>query len=213
MASSVLNDIYKVYITYKGEDILLPQTPDSIEISNEDKTASETLVKGRPFTYGQLDGPQTFKFNFEITKKTYPYTFKEAVKGIRFFTDLVWYIKQDREPIELTIIRTHDEPSTHVKVFLQDYPYKEEADNLSDYIFSVTFIEYHPQKNQELPYVGSSERHHLLVAGDSSEWSSENKGAQQDALNGTTADEKFRESLNEHRQKEWDNLAKENQVA
>lgn len=206
MASSVLNDIYKVYITYKGEDILLPQTPDSIEIANEDNTQSVTLANGRPFTYAQLDGPQTFTFNFEITTKAYPYQFEEAIKGIRFFTDLVWYIKQDREPIELTIIRTHDEPSTHVKIYLQDYSYKEEADNLSDYIFSVKFIEYHPQVNQELPYVSSSERHHLLVAGDAVGWDAESKGASQKAVDDANAADMERIANNEHRLKEWEGL-------
>lgn len=194
--SSVLTDIYKVYLTVRGEDILLPQTPDSIEISNDDKTQIEQLVNGMPFTYPQLDGPQTFKFNFEVTKQTYPYTFKEAVKGIRYFTDLVWNIKAWREPIELTIIRTHGQPSTHSRVYLMDYPYKEEADNLSDYIFSVSFVEYYPQKNQELQ---TTETHHLLIAGEATGWSAENKGAVQQAVGDANSAAKAKEEFQQQR--------------
>ncbi len=193
---SVLSDIYKVYLTVKGEDILLPQTPDKIEISNEDKTQVLTLVNGRPFTVPQLDGPQTFKFDFEITRQTYPYTFEEAVKGIRFFTDLVWQIKQDREPIELTIIRTRGEPSTHATVLLQNYPYVEEADNNSDYIFSVSFVEYYPQKNQELQ---TTETHHLLVAGEATGWSEEIKGAAKMAVGQANSDAQIEQNAQEQR--------------
>ncbi len=203
---NVISDIYKVYLTVKDEDILLPQTPASITISNADNTIEEKLVNGRPFTIAQLDGAQTFKFEFSITKEAYPFTFKDALKGIRYYTDLVWQIKEDREPIGLTIIRTHGQPSTCVTVLLQDYSYIEDYDDLNDYTFSVTFVEYHPQKNQELPYSPSSERHHLLVAGEATGWSAEIKGAVQQAVGTATAEDLERAEHLASRRKEWESL-------
>ncbi len=202
---NVISDIYKVYLTVKDEDILLPQTPASITISNEDKTKLETLVNGQPFTIAQLDGAQTFKFDFSITKEAYPFTFKDDLQGIRFYTDLVWGIKNDREPIELTIIRTHDQPSTHVTVLLQDYSYVEDYEDLNDYTFSVTFVEYHPQKNQELPYSPSAERHHLLVAGEAKGWSAEVKGATKTAVGSATTDDQIKYEQVQARREQWQN--------
>lgn len=203
---NVISDIYKVYLTVKGEDILLPQTPASITISNEDKTKQETLVNGRPFTIPQIDGAQTFKFEFSITKEAYPFTFKDALKGIRYYTDLVWQIKEDRQPIGLTIIRTHGQPSTCVTVLLQDYSYIEDYDDLNDYTFTVTFVEYHPQKNQELPASAEPERHHLLVAGEATGWSSEIKGAVKEAVGTATTDDLERAKHLASRRKEWESL-------
>lgn len=203
---SFLTDVHQVYLTVKGEEILLPQTPGSITISNADKTKEETLVNGRPFTIAQYDGSQTFKFDFVITKQAYPYTFEEALKGIRFYTDLVWQIKVDRQPIELTIIRKHGQPSTHVKVLLKDYSYIEDSEDLSDYTFSVTFVEYHPQKNQELPYMPSQERHHLLVAGENTGWSAENKGTIGKAVGVATQEDIEKAEQLASRRKEWESL-------
>lgn len=203
---SVLQDLYKVYLTVKGEEILLPQTPASITISNQDNTKQETMVNGRPFTMAQIDGAQTFKFDFSITREVYPFTFKEALKGIRYYTDLLWQIKEDREPIGLTIIRTHNQPSTNVTVLLQDYSYVEDYEDLNDYTFSVSFIEYHPQKNQELPYSPSAERHHLLAAGEATGWSAEIKGAVRQAVNVATTDDLLRAKHIASRRKEWESL-------
>lgn len=159
----VLTDIYKVYIN----NVLLPQTPESITISNSNNNEVITLANGQSFTLPRLDSPQKFEFEFEITQKAYPWTFQEAMHGIRFFTDMVWQIKQDRNPIPLTITRTRGQPPTNVTVLLDDYSYTEDANNASDYKFKVTFTEWHPQNNQELD---TNITHHLITAGYARGW-------------------------------------------
>lgn len=161
-----MSDAYKFYIN----DILLPQTPASITISNANHNDVFVLANGRPFTVPKFDGPQTFEFEFEITQKAYPYTFKDSLEGIRFYTDLVWQLKQDRDPITLTIIRSRNQPSTCVTVLLDDYSYTEDAENASDYIFKIKFTEYHPQNNQELDV---EVQHHLVTAGQARGWADE----------------------------------------
>lgn len=157
------SDIYKFYIN----DVLLPQTPSSFTISNDNKNEVVTLANGLPFTVAKYDGAQKFEFEFDITQKAYPFTFKEELQGIRFYTDLVWKLSMDREPVTLTIIRSHGQPSTCVTALLDDYSYTEDAENAGDYTFKISFTEYHPQNNQELD--GQIE-HHLITAGNARGW-------------------------------------------
>lgn len=162
-----LTKVYRFYLTVNGNDILLPQTPGSFTISNKNKNEEFTMANGRPFTLPRFDGAQTFEFEFEITTKAYPYTFADSLEGIRFYTDLVWQIKQDRNPITLTILRSRNQPSTCVHVLLDDYSYTEDAENGNDYIFKLKFTEHHPQNNQELDV---EVKHHLITAGDARGW-------------------------------------------
>lgn len=161
-----MNDLTLVYKFFIN-DIQLPQTPGSFTISNSNQNETVILANGRPFTIPRLDGPQKFEFEFEITTKAYPYTFKDALEGIRFYTDLVWQIKQDRNPVVLKIIRSQNQPPTCVTVLLDDYSYTEDAENANDYIFKVSFTEYHPQNNQELDV---QIEHHLITAGEARGW-------------------------------------------
>lgn len=162
-----LTNVYRFYLTVNGTDILLPQTPGSFTISNKNNNEEFTMANGHPFTLPRLDGAQKFDFEFEITTKAYPYQFADAREGIRFYTDLVWQIKQDRNPIGLTIIRSRGEPSTCVNVILDDYSYTEDAENGNDYVFKISFTEYHPQNNQELDI---EIKHHLITAGYARGW-------------------------------------------
>lgn len=158
-----LTNVYKFYLN----DILLPQTPGSFTISNQNNNEEIQLANGNPFTLALLDGAQKFEFEFEITTKAYPYTFSDALEGIRFYTDLVWQLKQDRNPILLTILRSRGQPSTCVHVLLDDYSYTEDAENANDYTFKLSFTEYHPQNNQELDIRA---KHHLITAGNARGW-------------------------------------------
>lgn len=158
-----VSNIYRFYIN----DILLPQTPASFTISNENNNETVMLANGRPFTIAKLDGAQTFEFEFEITQKAYPYTFSDALEGIRFYTDLVWQLKEDRNPVRLTILRSRGQPATCVNALLWDYSYVEDADNAGDYTFKLVFKEYHPQNNQELDV---QIEHHLITAGNARGW-------------------------------------------
>lgn len=140
---------YQVYIN----NTLLPQTPTAITISNSNHNEEITLANGQSYTLLKLDGCQTFEFDFEIPLETNTLTFDNSLEGIRFYTDLVWTLKSKREPIRLTILRTNEQPSTDVRVALEDYSYVEDAENSNAYTFSLKFIEYSPQINQQVSAV------------------------------------------------------------
>lgn len=162
MSNSTAN-IYQFWI----EDVLLPQTPVSFTISNHNKNEEITLANGRPFTLPQLDGAQKFEFEFEFTTQDYSWQFTDTKEDIRFYTDFFWRIKDNRNPVNLTIIRSRGEPSTCVTVLLDDYSYTEDAENGNDYTFKLSFTEYHPQNNQELDV---DIQHHLITAGNARGW-------------------------------------------
>lgn len=151
---------YKVYV----DNVLLPQTPSAITISNNNHNEEITLANGRVFTPLKLDGCQTFEFDFEIPLKKNKVTFDHELKGIRFYTDLVWNIKAKREPIRLTIERTNGQPNTDVRVILQDYSYTEDAENGNAYTFSLKFTEYAPQINQLVSAVGHVSGSYRVIA-------------------------------------------------
>lgn len=173
---SVISEIYQIMLTYKDYQIItLPQTPEKITVSNEDNTIVETMVNGMPFTIPQRDGPKTYKFDFSITNKAYPHTFQTELKEARFYIDLFETLKRDQETLGLSILRTGGRHNTNVEVILTDYSYTEDADDLSDFTFSVTFMEYFGQKNMEKPleaisHLEAFENSSLLTAGNAVSW-------------------------------------------
>lgn len=182
-----LTNIYEFWI----DDVKLPQTPGSFTISNNNKNEEITLANGQPFTLPQLDGAQKFEFEFEYTTKDYPWQFTDIKEDIRFYTDYFWRIKDNRNPVKLTIIRSRGEPSTCVEVLLDDYSYTEDADNGNDYIFKLSFSEYHPQNNQELDI---DIQHHLIAAGHARGWvDEEDKREISDAAEQAMKEEKERQ--------------------
>lgn len=139
------NEAAKFYI----DDVLLPITPAQITIKNANKNISTQLVDGRPATIPQLDGAQQVTFDFIIPNQKETCAFNEELKGIRFYTDLVWYIKQKRQPVVLTITRANG-VYTNIVAMLDDYSYVEDAEHNSDYYFSVSFTEWAEWRNQEI---------------------------------------------------------------
>lgn len=155
--------MHQVYIGGK----CLPQTPAKITISNQNHNEEFMMANGRPFTCPRWDGAQKFEFDFEITMDEYPFTIKGVNRQVRWWTDYLWQIKQNKRPISLEILRRDPYPDTYVMVLLDDYSYVEDAENKSDYIFSVSFTEYNEQNNQEQD---AGIQHHLLVAREARSW-------------------------------------------
>lgn len=157
-----LAQAHKFYIN----DVQLPQTPSKITISNQDKTEVFTNANGRPVTIPKPDGPQTYEFEFEITHQAYPFTFSEVLKNFKYYTDLLWNIKNNQEPCTLTITRYN---GIHYKenVLLTDYNWVEDSANDNDVTISVKFINFWEWGNQELQEgIG----HHLIRVKNARGW-------------------------------------------
>lgn len=154
--------IYQVFLD--GE--LLPQTPSSVTVSNSSKNEVFTLADGRPFTVAKFDGPMSIEFEFTVTKKQYSVTFPEANRSLKHWVEKLAEIKQSRRAIEFLITRPGGD-SDYYEVLLEDYSWKEDAEDASDATFSISLTEYCPQNNQELD---TEVEHHLITAGNARGW-------------------------------------------
>lgn len=161
-----LNDIYRVYI----DSLLLPQTPESITTSPENRNETIYLANGDPFTLAKKEGPRTWEFEAEITQKVYSFTFGESLMNVGVYESYFEGLKKKQSPCMLTIIRTHGQPPTCAVCLLDEYSLVEDAKNASDCTYSFKFTEYHPQVNQEVDSGSSSQ---LTMAGDARSWTDE----------------------------------------
>lgn len=158
----IYSNAYKIYI----DEELLPITPAAVNITNQNKNEEFMLANGRPFTVARYDGAKKFSFEFEVTLRTdYSFVFPGANCNPEFWKTHLEDIKEKRDPIYLVIERKSS-TSTYC-VLLDDYSYDEDNDNANDYIFSVSFTEYHPQNNQELD---TEVEHHLITAKEARGW-------------------------------------------
>lgn len=150
-------------------DYGLPWTPSSITISNEDRTEVVYLADDRPFTIPHYDGPQTFSFDFTITlePESISWILPDSVLTFKEWTDYLWTIKQNKEPIRLKLIRTGDLPDMDEPVILKEYSYVEDAEKNNDFTFSVSFINWHGQQNQE---IDALEEHGLILTQNARGW-------------------------------------------
>lgn len=161
-----ITDIYKVYI----DSLLLPQTPESITTTPDNRNEVIFLANGEPFTLAKKEGPRTWEFEAEITQKAYPFTFADSLKNVAVYESYFEGLKKKQTPCLLTIMRTHGQPPTCTMCLLDDYKLLEDAKNASDWTYSFKLTEYHPQVNQELDSGSGSQ---LTVAGEARSWTDE----------------------------------------
>lgn len=155
---------------------LIPQTPDKITFSHEDRTETITLANGNSLTIGRKDGPMTITFDFYVTYQEYPFTFSASNPEVKRFewSDIMWEWKQKQTPIKLDIIRAINSykneqvgsnaspqafADVSMNVLLTDWTFEEDANHGSDWKFSVTLLEYMPAINQEINF---DIQHHLI---------------------------------------------------
>lgn len=139
------------------DDVLLPVTPETLTINNENTNESDQLVDGTPITISKLDKAQKLSFSFLVPKdldldevRRQSWVFSESsVTDCSYLTDYLWNVKQSREPVTLTIL-LGGEGWLNAKFLLDDYTYTQEATNASDYRFDLSFTEYYPAENQEI---------------------------------------------------------------
>ena len=145
---------------------LLPVTPHTWEISNENCNESTQTTQGHPLTIPKLDKAQKFKMEFiflhdqRFQRNLYSTLVEQKSENtvggtavtwfeVKDLTDFLWQKKADRDPFVLTIIYPNQE-NLNLKAILDDYTYTQDATDASDYKFSLSFTEYHEALNQEV---------------------------------------------------------------
>lgn len=139
------------------DDLLLPVTPKSFKVNNENGNESTQLVDGVPLTIPKLDKAQRVEISFMVPLdldkdhvRRQGWVFSHSkITNSKYLTNYLWSIKQEREPVTLTII-LGGQGYLNAKFLLDDYTYTQEAENASDYEFTLSFSEYYPAENQEV---------------------------------------------------------------
>lgn len=137
------------------KDCLIPVTPHTLKINNNNMNESDQLVDGEPLTIPKRDKAQSISIDFMFPH--YFYRFRDPFNcfttskfiHVKNLTDWLWNMKSNREPFVLTIIYI-DGHRLNIRVMLDDYTYTQDGATGSDYDFSLTFTEYREPLNQEI---------------------------------------------------------------
>lgn len=161
MYSYTLDDAHKVWL----DGHLIPQTPAKITYEYPDKTETIRLANHTNLTIPRMDEPIKISFEFKVTTDMYPWTWDPSEEPTLFstrehWTDYLWTVKQDREPIMFDVQRKNFDLNVSMKVLLTDWHFVEDAEDHSDWTISVNLIEYFGQMNQE---VDTTLEHHLIL--------------------------------------------------
>lgn len=160
LISQELKGAHEVYLDGKR----LPQTPEKIEYEYVDQTEVIRLANQGNLTLPRKDAPMKITFDFVCTTEKYPFTWSVGFDRKRW-TDYLMQIKSDCRPIDFEVIRNHEsgnESATFnlsMKVLLTDWHFVEDAEQDSDFIISVTLLEYFEQRNLE---IDADIQHHLI---------------------------------------------------
>lgn len=151
--SAYLWDAHRVWL----DGHLLPQTPEKITFDHEDRTESIVLANGNSFTIGRKDGPIKISFDFKDTYACYPWTFGETHR--LDWADIFWTWKQNQYAFPFEIERVNNPHNVSLNVLLTDWSYSEDANDNSDFTYTITLMEYCPAINQEVNF---DIEHHLV---------------------------------------------------
>lgn len=155
-----LKGVHEVYLDSK----LIPQTPEKIEYEYVDQTEVIRLANQGNLTIPRKDAPMKITFEFVCTTEKYPFTWTVDYDRKRW-TDYLWEIKSNCKPIDFEVIRHHESGNqsgtfnVSIKVLLTDWHFVEDASQDSDFIISVTLLEYFEQRNLEIDH---DVQHHLI---------------------------------------------------
>lgn len=169
-----LSDAHEVYLDGR----LLPQTPSKITYEYQDETEVVRLANQGNFTIPKWDSPIKISFDFVCTTEKYPFTWDVNYDRKRW-TDYLYTIKTERRPIKFAVWRYHDGNNQSgtfnvgMTVLLTDWSFVEDAEQDSDFIISVTLIEYFPQRNLE---IDEDIQHHLIQNRRARGWTSVGRG-------------------------------------
>lgn len=137
------------------DEYLLPITPNSFTIKNTNQNETTQSVDGTPITIARRDPAQSFTLSFlipiylERVKNNYVIFSDSKILNRKTLTDYLWTLKWERKDFVFTAIYP-DGSSLNGRFLLDDYEYKQDATNGSDYEFTIGMTEYYPAQNTEV---------------------------------------------------------------
>lgn len=155
-----------MYQFYLGK-ILLPIAPESNQMNIEDKDQTIDLANGATMTILNLPGLTTWKFEFRVPSRPYPFAvYQSGFMSPGAFFQHLEELKKSQKPFQFKIIRGStfvDGRDTDAIVSLVNYDISEDAEEYGmDFIVNVELMEYVPHKT----LVGTIKNDEFIVSED-----------------------------------------------
>lgn len=129
------------YYLYLGK-MLCPVTPSKVETKINGKNKTMTLINEGEVNLVKKAGLTDINFDLLLPNVKHPFaTYKSGFKNAKYFLDALEDLKTDDSPFQFILTRTLPNGnflfSTDIKVTLEDYTIKEDANEGFDVVVSV----------------------------------------------------------------------------
>lgn len=137
--------MYNVYL----DGLLLPIAPPSITTNINNKNETITLISEGEVNLLKKAGLTTYSFDVEFPNSRYPYAvYPNGFQNAKFYLDKLEELKLSQKPFQFIVIRNKPNGQvlfdSNVKVSLEEYEIKEDAENGLDITVTVSLKAYTP---------------------------------------------------------------------
>ena len=136
---------YRFYL----DNILLPVTPQSLEIKIKNQNKTVTLINDTEYNFLKSVGLTEISFDILLPAVKYPFAmYENGFKNQKYYLDELERLKVSKKPFRFYVSRELPNGvglyDTDMNVSLEDYTIKESADNGFDLTVSINLKEYAP---------------------------------------------------------------------
>ena len=136
---------YRFYL----DNILLPVTPQSLEIKIKNQNKTITLINDTEYNFLKSVGLTEISFDILLPAVKYPFAmYENGFKNQKYYLDELERLKVSKKPFRFYVSRELPNGvglyDTDMNVSLEDYTIKESADNGFDLTVSINLKEYAP---------------------------------------------------------------------
>lgn len=129
------------------DDVMFPIAPSSIEIKIKNKNKTTVLVDDGEINILKTPGLTDIKFDVLLPSVKYPFAvYKDGFKPSGYYTEHIKKLKQTKKPFIFKVVRKFPDGvmlfGYSMKVSLEDYVIKEDANNGFDVVVSINLKEY-----------------------------------------------------------------------
>ncbi len=136
---------YRFYL----DNILIPVTPQSLEIKIKNQNKTVTLINDTEYNFLKGAGLTEISFDILLPAVKYPFAvYENGFKNQKYYLDELERLKVRKKPFRFYVSRELPNGiglyDTDMNVSLEDYTIKESADNGFDLTVSINLKEYAP---------------------------------------------------------------------
>lgn len=134
---------YRLYI----DELLMPVTPGSVDISYKGSNETVTLIDGGQVTFLRKGEAASFSFDLLLPRKMYPFArYENGFLNPEFYINQLLGLREEQRAVRLILTRTAPSGTvledTNLRVSLEDLSTLEDGEDGGDVTLSVKLREY-----------------------------------------------------------------------